>query len=91
MTTKKQLPTKDAPLSVEEFQAAADIFFPLYNVVSSEMAGAKVEDILKVMENLAKLAHRERAKAREESIKLKFGFNRSNKEDNEKENDDDAE
>jgi len=80
--TEKNLPKKDSPLTVEEFQAAADIFFPLYNVVSSEMEGAKVEDILKVMENLAKLAHRERAKAREEKAKLKFGFNRNNKEEN---------
>jgi len=77
--TKKQLPKKDAPLTVEEFQAAADLFFPLYNVVSSEMEGAKVEDILKVMENLAKLAHRERAKAREKDINLKFGFNKDDK------------
>ncbi len=74
MTTKK-----DAPLTVEEFQAAADIFFPLYNVVSTEMPEAKVEDILKVMENLAKLAHRERAKKREEEVNMKFGFNKDEK------------
>ena len=81
--TKIKLPKKDSPLTVEEFQAAADVFFPLYNVVSSEMEGAKVEDILKVMENLAKLAHRERAKNRDEAVKLKFGFNRNNKEEEE--------
>ncbi|MAR13932.1 MAG: hypothetical protein CL681_28655 [Blastopirellula sp.] len=67
---------KDAPLTIEEMQAAADIFFPLYDVVASNMPEARVEDILKVMENVAKLAHRERSKKREEEINTKFGFNK---------------
>lgn len=72
------MPDKNAPLSLEEIQAAADIFFPLYNEVSRRMPDdASTEDTLKVMENVAKLAQRERIKAREEEAKLKFGFNRN--------------
>ena len=41
---------------------------------------AKVEDTLKVMENIAKLAQRERAKKREKETKEKFGFNKEKKE-----------
>lgn len=68
---------KDAPLTVEEFKDAADLFFPLYHVVTAEMPDARVEDVLKVMENLAKLAHRERAKKREADVNAKFGFNKN--------------
>ena len=71
------MPDRDAPLSLEEIQAAADIFFPLFNEVSTRMPkNASTEDTLKVMENVAKLAQRERMKAREKEAKLKFGFNK---------------
>ena len=71
------MPDRDAPLSLEEIQAAADIFFPLFNEVSTRMPkDASTEDTLKVMENVAKLAQRERMKAREKEAKLKFGFNK---------------
>ena len=73
-TTKQ--PKKNDPLTVEEMKAAADVFFPLFDVVSSQMPEAKTEDILKVMENVAKLAHKFRADKRDEEKKLKFGFNK---------------
>ena len=38
---------------------------------------ATTEDTLKVMENIAKLAQKERMKKREESVKEKFGFNKT--------------
>ena len=72
------MPDRDAPLSLEEIKAAADIFFPLYNEVSLRMPDdASTEDTLRVMENVAKLAQRERMKAREKEAKLKFGFNKN--------------
>ena len=75
------MPKKDAPLTIEEVVEASDIFFPLFNEISSRMPkGAQVEDTLKVMESVAKLAQKERAKKREEKTKEKFGFNKNDKE-----------
>ena len=70
------MPEKNAPLTVEEITEAADIFFPLYEIVTSRMPDASVEDSLKIMENLANLAQKERAKKREKEVKEKFGFNK---------------
>lgn len=65
------------PLTVEEVKEASDIFFPLFSEINNRMPdGASVEDTLKVMEAVAKLAHKERAKKKEEKIKEKFGFNK---------------
>ena len=70
------MPEKNAPLTVEEITEAADIFFPLYEIVTSRMPDASVEDALKIMEHLANLAQKERAKKREKEVKEKFGFNK---------------
>ena len=73
------MPDKNAPLTSEEITEAADIFFPLFNIVDKRMPErASTEDTLKVMESVAKLAQKERVKKREEAAKLKFGFNRNN-------------
>jgi len=70
------MPDKNAPLTSEEITEAADIFFPLFYIVHKRMPEcATTEDTLKVMENVAKLAQKERSKKREEATKLKFGFN----------------
>lgn len=75
------MPKKDAPLTIEEVVEASDVFFPLFDHVSSRMPkGAQVEDTLRVMESVAKLAHKERAKKREEKTKEKFGFNKNDQE-----------
>ena len=72
------MPDKNAPLTSEEITEAADIFFPLFNIVDERMPDkASTEDTLKVMENIAKLAQKERMKKREESVKEKFGFNKT--------------
>lgn len=71
------MPKKTDPLTVEEMKEAADVFFPLFDVVSARMPESKTEDMLKVMENIAKLAHKFRADKREEEKKLKFGFNKN--------------
>ena len=73
------MPDKNAPLTSEEITDAADIFFPLFNIVDERMPErASTEDTLKVMESVAKLAQKERVKKREEAAKLKFGFNKNN-------------
>ena len=73
------MPDKNAPLTSEEITEAADIFFPLFNIVDERMPEwATTEDTLKVMENVASLAQKERVKKREEAAKLKFGFNKNN-------------
>ena len=73
------MPDKNAPLTSEEITEAADIFFPLFNIVDERMTEcASTEDNLKVMESVAKLAQKERVKKREEAAKLKFGFNKNN-------------
>ena len=73
------MPDKNAPLTSEEIIEAADIFFPLFNIVDERMPErASTEDTLKVMESVAKLAQKERVKKREEAAKLKFGFNKNN-------------
>ena len=71
------MPEKNSPLTPDEMAKAADVFFPLYEIIKDRMsAKATTEDVLKVMENVAKLAHKFRADKREEEVKEKFGFNK---------------
>ena len=75
MTTKA--PKKTDPLTLEEVQAASDIFFPLFNEVHARMPeGSTTEDSLKIMEAVAKLGHKTRADVAEKKRKEKFGFNK---------------
>ena len=76
------MPKKNDPLTIEEMTTAADIFMPLYQVVSEKLPKANVEDVLKVMESVAKLGHKLRSDKRLEEQSIAFGFN--------KEEDDDA-
>jgi hypothetical protein len=62
------------PLTPDEVQAAAEQFFPLFEIVHNRMpANSTTEDSLKVMESVCGLAH----KLRVEEEKIKFGFNRN--------------
>lgn len=70
-------PNKNEPLTVEEMTEAADIFMPLYQVVAKQLPKATVEDVLKVMESVAKLGHKRRADKALEEKALTFGFNKS--------------
>ena len=73
MTPKK--PKKTDPLTTEEMIEAADMFMERYNIIKDRMNGlAKPEDILKVMENVAKLGHKLRADKAEEKRLERFGF-----------------
>ena len=59
------------PLSVEEVTAAADTFFPLFEVVQSRLPeGTGIQDALKVMEQVAMLAQKLRVQKQDE----RFGF-----------------
>jgi hypothetical protein len=62
------------PLTPEEVSAAAEQFFPLFDIVRTCMPeGSTTEDTLKVMETVCGLAH----KLRLEEEKIKFGFNKN--------------
>ena len=76
-------PKRTDPLTVDEMTQAADRFFPLFDIVLDRMPeGSKTEDCLKVMESLAKLGHKIRAERIEKEVKMKFGFNKGDADDN---------
>lgn len=62
------------PLTLEEVTEAADVFFPIYEYVKGRLpADTKVEDVLKVAENVCTLAQKLRAQEKDSSP---FGFNK---------------
>ena len=69
-------PKKNDPLTVEKMMEAADIFMPLYKVIADQLPKATVEDVLKVMESVAKLGHKRRADKALDEKAMKFGFNK---------------
>lgn len=76
-------PKRTDPLTVDEMTEAADRFFPLFDIVLDRMPeGSKTDDCLKVMESLAKLGHKMRAERIEKEVKMKFGFNKGDADDN---------
>ena len=77
------MPNRNDPLTVEEMTEAADTFMPLYRVVSDQLPQATVEDVLKIMESVAKLAHKRRADKRLKEQSLAFGFNKEEDKDDE--------
>ena len=65
-------------VTLEDYQKAGETFLPKYWYVAKELGeGAKPEQVLKVMENLANVAMREKV---EDKIGP-FGFNKKEKED----------
>jgi hypothetical protein len=59
------------PLTLEEVFEAADIFFPIYEYIKSRLpVDTKVEDVLKVAENVCTLAQKLRARKRSRSTTL---------------------
>ena len=63
------------PLTAEEVNEAAKEFFPLFDIVNRNMPeNCTVEDTLKVMETVCKLAHKKRAA--DEIAHAPFGFNK---------------
>jgi len=77
------MPKKTDPLTKDEMQDAAKEFYELFSVVHAVMPDkTTVEDTLKIMENVAKLAQKKRADTREKELTEKFGFNKAEKGDN---------
>ena len=65
-------------LTLEDYQKAGEEFWPKYWYVAKELGeGARAEDILKVMENLASTAMREKV----ENTIGPFGFNKKTETD----------
>ena len=63
------------PLTAEEVNEAAKDFFPLFDIVNRNMPeNCTVEDTLKVMETVCKLAHKKRVA--DEIAHAPFGFNK---------------
>jgi len=57
------------PVTLEEYKAASEEFFPKYFFVANELGeGAKTEDILKVMESLSGVAMRRRTEEEKNTI-----------------------
>ena len=57
------------PVTLEEYQAAGEEFWPKYWYVAKELGeGVKAEEILKVMESLAGVALRIRTEEQKNSI-----------------------
>ena len=73
-------PKPTDPLTKEEMETAAEIFFPLFNVIHSRMPdNSTTEDTLKVMEAVAKLGHKKRADKKDSAGP--FGFNKKEDDD----------
>ena len=67
-------PGKNDPLTHEEMSGAASRFQELYDVVANKFPTASVEEVLKIMESCAKLAHKERGDAIKKEVDERFGF-----------------
>ena len=62
-------------ITLEDYQKAGEEFWPKYWYVAKELGeGAKAEDILKIMESLAGVAMKQKAKDKIGP----FGFNKKN-------------
>ena len=68
------MPGKNDPLTHEEMSDAATKFLDLYKIVEEKMPKASVEDCLKIMESVAKLAHKDRADKLKKEADERFGF-----------------
>jgi len=68
------------PLTLEEVTEAAEVFFPIYEYVKGRMpADTKVEDVLKVTENICSLA--QKLRIQKEMDRVPFGFNKKKEEE----------
>jgi hypothetical protein len=68
------------PLTLEEVSEAAEVFFPIYEYVKGRLpAETKVEDILRVAENVCTLA--QKLRVQKEMDNVPFGFNKKKEEE----------
>ena len=70
-------PKKTDPLTTAEVEAAADLFFELFDVVLSKAPeGTSIEDALKLSESVFAYAHKRRALDVTADAAVPFGFNK---------------
>lgn len=63
------------PFTPKEVEAAADLFFEAYNIVDSRMPqGSSVEDTIKIMEQVNKLASKLRSEQEKKERDARLGF-----------------
>ena len=68
-------PKKTDPLTIEEIDKAAEIFFELFDVVLAKSPeGTSIEDAIKLSESIFDYAHKARAIAAKETARAPFGF-----------------
>lgn len=76
-STEAKGPKPTDPLTLEEVKAAADRFFPLFDIILDNMPeDSTIEDSLKVMESVCGLAHKMRLEQKEKDKEGVFGFNK---------------
>ena len=70
-------PKKTDPLTVDEVQEAAELFFELFNeVLKAAPPNTSIEDAIKLSESIFTYAHKLRAIDLEENSSAPFGFNK---------------
>ena len=63
------------PLSPEEVNAAADLFFETFNIIDSRMPkGSSVEDTIKIMEQVNKVASKLRSEKEKNERDMRLDF-----------------
>ena len=63
------------PLSPEEVNEAADLFFETFNIIDSRMPkGSSVEDTIKIMEQVNKVASKLRSEKEKDERDMRLGF-----------------
>lgn len=69
------MPSKTDPITPDELSAAADLFFPLFEIVQSRAPeGSSTKDCLEILEAITKLAQATRKQARDDKAAERFGF-----------------
>lgn len=69
------MPNKTDPITPDELSAAADLFFPLFDIVQSRAPeGSSTKDCLEILEAITKLAQATRKQDREDKAAERFGF-----------------
>lgn len=66
---------KKTPLTPEEIKEASDLFFEAFDIVSTRMPqGSTIEDTIKCMEHINKVASKLRQDKEAETRDKRFGF-----------------
>ena len=67
------------PLTPEEMEEASEVFFRSFEIIQMKMpVDSTTEDVLKVMEYVAKLATKARSDKERDKLTASFGFSKAN-------------